>query len=169
MWQGTTTARAATSAAAVEHERPTACLVLVSTGSPRRWALLRWRRRHGWLARLRHRSLDVRLAAGEPPETSRLLAVRTAQLTSPSSRGRTARRWDAVAADARQRLGWRHVDVAEQMQQVADVLRGDRPVGVRGVAVAMTMAGVAAHGLRRSGCGGCDIAAAVARSAISAM
>ena len=115
------------------------------------------------------RSLDARLAAGEPPERSRLLAVRTTHLVSPSSRRRIARRWDASRHLARAGLARTHLEVADEIQKVADLLRSDRPVGVHGVAVAITMSGVAADAVQRPGTGGVDVAAAVTRTALAAM
>jgi hypothetical protein len=150
-------------------DRAADCLVLVNTGTPTRWALLPPRRRETWLVRIRHGSLDACLAAGEPAESSRLLAVRTRHLVSPASRRRIARRWDAVAEIARARLPCSHLDVAEDLQKVADLLRADQPVGVRGVALATTVIGVAAHALQRPGAGGDDIAAAAARTALASM
>jgi hypothetical protein len=154
---------------ALDLDRATDCLVLVNTGPPTGWALLPPRRRETWLVRLRHRSLDARLAAGEPAESTRLLAVRTRHLVSRASRRRIARRWDAVAATARARLPRSHLDVAEELQKVADLLRADQPVCVRGVALAATAVGVAAHALQRPGAGGEDIAAAAARTSLASM
>jgi len=163
----TTAARAAR--AAVDPDRAADCLVLVNTGPTGSWALRPHRRRDAWLARLRRRSLDARLAAGEPPERSQLLAVRSAQLVSPASRRRIARRWDALAALARARLARSHLDVANEIQKVADLLRTDQPVGVRGVAAAITMRAIAAEAVKRPGRGGEDIAAAAACTAIAGM
>jgi hypothetical protein len=162
-----TTARAARPA--VNLDQAIDRFVLVDAGAATGWTLLPRRRGEAWLARLRHRSLDARLRAGEPAESSRLLAVRTALLVTPASRHRIARRWDALAATARACLPRAHLDVAEYAQAVADVLRGDQPVSVRGVAVAGAMLRVAADGLQRPGAGGADLAAAAARAAIAAM
>jgi hypothetical protein len=154
---------------ALDLDRAARCLVLVNTGPRTGWALLPPTRREAWLVRLRHRGLDARLAAGEPAENSRLLAVRTRHLVSPASRRRIARRWEAVAAIAQVRPPRPHRDVVEELQKVADVLRADEPVGVRGVALATTTFGIAAHALRRPGAGGDDIAAAAARTALASM
>jgi hypothetical protein len=162
-----TTARAARPA--FDLDRAAGCLVLVNTNPPTGLALLPRHRRDAWLTRLRRRSLDARLAAGEPPERSQLLAVRTAQLVSPASRRRIARRWDALAALARARLDRSHREVANEIQKVADLLRSDQPVGVRGVASAITMLAIAADAVRRPGSGGEDIAASVARTALAGM
>jgi hypothetical protein len=143
-----TTARTARPAA--DLDRAADCLVLVSTGPTSGWALRPQRR-------------------GEAPERSQLLAVRTAQLVSPASRRRIARRWDALAALARARLARSHVEVANEIQKVADLLRTDQPVGVRGVAAAITMRAIAADAVQRPGSGGEDIAAAVACTAIAGM
>jgi hypothetical protein len=163
-----TTARAA-ARPAIDLDRAAGCLVLVNTGPPTGWALLPRRHRDAWLARVRHRALDARLTAGEPPESSRLLAVRTTLLVSPPSRRRIARRWDAAAAVARVRLPRLHLDVAEEIQKVADVLRAEQPVGARGVAVATTMVSLTANAVQRPGAGGTDLAAAAARTALAAM
>lgn len=162
-----TTVRAARPA--FDLDRIARCLVLVHTGPSTGLVLLPRRHRDAWLARLRHSSLDARLAAGEPPECSRLLAVRTAYLVSPASRRRIARRWDALAAVARRRPGRSHLEVADLIQNVADLLGTDQPVGVRGVAAAVTMLAVAADAVQRPDTGGDDVAAAVARAAIAAM
>ena len=162
-----TTARAARPA--VDLDRAADCLVLVNTDPSSGWALRPQRRGEAWLARLRRRSLDARLAAGDPPERSQLLAVRTAQLVSPASRRRIARRWDALAALARARLARSHLEVANEIQKVADLLRTNQPVGVRGVAAAITMLAIAADAVQRPGSGGEDIAAAVACTAIAGM
>ncbi|HZC73885.1 MAG TPA: hypothetical protein VE442_24570 [Jatrophihabitans sp.] len=147
---------------------PTArCFVLVDTSPPTGWALLPQRRRDRWLAHLRHRSLDARLAAGESPESARLLAVRTAHLVGRASRRRIATRWDALAITAR-RHRLQH-ELADHIQQVADLLRTDQPVGVHGVALATTTLALAADAVRRLERGGGDIVAATARSTLSAM
>jgi hypothetical protein len=132
-------------------------------------ALLPWRRRDALLATLRRRSLDGRLATGQPPECSRLLAVRSAHLTSRASRRRIARRWDALAVNARARFSPSQLSVAEVVQRVADVLCTDEPVGVQGVALALTRFKLAADAIRRAGPAAHDIAAAVARTAIETM
>jgi hypothetical protein len=142
-------------------------LLLVDTGPSTGLSLLPRRRREAWLARLRHRSLDARLASGEPPESSRLLAARAAYLVSATSRRHIADRWDTLAAVARRRLPRPQLEVAAQIQNVADVLRADQRVGVRGVAVAVTMLGLAANAIKHPDTGGQDIAAAVARAVTS--
>lgn len=141
-------------------------LMLLDAGQSTGLSLLVHRRREAWLARLRHRSLDARLAAGEPPESSRLLAARAAYLVSATSRRHVADRWDTLAALARRCLPRAQLEVADQIEEVADVLRADRRVGVRGVAVAVTMLGLAANAVQRPDTGGQDIAAAVARAAV---
>jgi hypothetical protein len=54
-----------------------------------------------WLARAYAPSLDSQLAAGWPPETSRLLAIRAQELTSPAGRGELVRGWGYVLSRAR--------------------------------------------------------------------
>src|SRR4051812_40051686 len=95
-----------------------------------------WRRRDALSARLLHRSLDRRLAAGEAPYAGRLLEVRAAQLLTTRSRLRIAARWDELAAQARAQAAG---DTADLIAGVADVLRADRLVLSHGVAFAATM------------------------------
>jgi hypothetical protein len=64
----------------------------------RRWHW-RWPRIPiSWRILLQRRELDRRLASGEDPSSSALLALRGAQLTSEASRGRLARSLDALIA-----------------------------------------------------------------------
>jgi hypothetical protein len=144
-------------------------LVLVDTGPATGLALLPQRRRDRWLARLRHRSLDARLAAGESPESTRLLAVRAMQLVRPAARRRIAGRWDKLATETRLRQRHRHPELADHIEQVAVLLRTDEPVGARGVANAITMLRVAADAVQRVRTGGDDIAGAAARTALATM
>jgi hypothetical protein len=143
-------------------------LVLVDTSASGGLALLPRRRRDIGLARLRHRSLDARLAAGAAPESTRLLAVRAEQLVGPARRRALARRWDALAVIARTRRWWPS-EVAGDIQRLADQLGSSRPVGARGVVLAVAMLPVAADGVRRPETGGYDVAAAAAREVLSAM
>lgn len=58
--------------------------------------------RDRWLARACAPTLDSRLAAGWPPGTSRLLAIRAQEITSPAGRGDLVRGWGFVLDRARQ-------------------------------------------------------------------
>ena len=142
-------------------------VLLVDAGPSTGLLLLPHRRRDAWLARLRHRSLDARLAAGEPPENSRLLAVRAAFLIRATSRRHIADRWDTLAARARRSLPRAQLEVADQIEEVANVLRDDQRIDVRGVAAAVTMLGLAANAIQQRSTGGQDIVAAVARAAVT--
>ena len=125
------------------------CSVLVDGGPGLGLVVLPRRLRDDLLARLHADSLDARLAAGEAPESCRLLAVRAAQLTSPSARHRIARYWDDVISRARRTHLPHdpHVPVArtqieaaaEEIELVTGVLRAHRPVSARGVALAAAL------------------------------
>ena len=154
-------------AAALDH--PSDCFVLFDAGSGRGLTLLPRRRRDALLARLARRWLDARLAAGEAPDGSLLLAVRAAQLVRVRGRARLARRWDALAVEARRRAARSRAEVAEHLQRVADVLRGDGLVFAHGVAIAITMRAPAAKAVQRLHTGGDDLVAAIARDALAAM
>jgi hypothetical protein len=54
-----------------------------------------------WLARAYAPSLDSQLAAGWPPGTSRLLAIRAQEITSPAGRAELVRGWGYVLSRAR--------------------------------------------------------------------
>jgi hypothetical protein len=142
------------------------CLLLVNTGPSHGLALLPRRLREDLLALLRHRSLDDRLATGEAQESSRLLAVRAAQLVSRRCRRRLARQWDELAIRTRRPSS--RTDVTEQIQQVTDLLRSDQLVFAHGVAIALTMRGLAANAVHRID-GGDDLLAAITRAAVAAM
>jgi hypothetical protein len=132
------------------------------------------RRRDAVLARLFGRSLDGRLAAGASPESTRLLAVRAMHITSPRMRLRLARCWDELAARSRRPhpLGdprapivrWQVDAAADEIQQVADVLRADRPVSAQGVAIATVLLTSAESPVYRIGSGRDDVAAAIVRA-----
>jgi hypothetical protein len=123
--------------------------VLVDGGPGQGLVVLPRRLRDDLLARLHADSLDSRLAAGEAPESCRLLAVRAAQLTSPSARHRIARYWDDVVSRARRAHLPHdpHVPVnraqieaaAPEIQLVAGLLRAHRPVSAQGVALAAAL------------------------------
>lgn len=140
----------------------------VSAGStvlPAMWVAVP-RQRLAWLLR---RSLDARLAAGESEDGSRLLGARATQLVSARCRQRVARRWDVLAVQSRRHFARSRTDVPEQIQQVADLLCSHQRVFAPGVAIALTMHGLADDAVRRPDTGGYDIVAAIARAAVSAM
>lgn len=147
--------------------------VLVKAGSG--LVLLPRRRRDGVSARLHADALDSRLAAGEPPENGRLLAVRAAQITSPAARQRLARSWDDVIArlrrppvpgDPRMPVSRSQVDAAfQEIQVVAGILRARRPVSARGVALATALLTTPTSPVYRRGSGTGDLAAALTRAA----
>lgn len=124
------------------------------------------RERVAWL--LRH-SLDARLAAGEPQEGSRLVAVRATQLVSVRCRRRVAWHWDALAVQARRPFARSPSDVPGLIQRVADLLRWHQVVCAPGVAIALTMRSLADEAVRRPDTGGDDLVAAIARAAVAAM
>jgi hypothetical protein len=148
--------------------------VLVDFGGPNGFVAVPQRFRDAILARLFSRRLDARLASGEAPEKSRLLAVRAVQLTSPRTRRHVARCWDELAArarypqpffDARAPVARSQIDAAaDEIGRIAELLRAPRPVSAQGVALAaglLTMAGSPAY---RPGRGGDELAAAIARA-----
>lgn len=154
-----------------EHHK-VARFVLVGAGPHGELVLLRQRRRDAVFARLRHRHLDDRLAAGVPPESSRLLASRAAQLLGDRLRRRLARRWDDLALHPRlsrapSPRSW--TDLAEDFRHLALALRADQLVVARGVAIAAAMLDSARGAVSRLASGGDDIAGAIARAAITAM
>lgn len=94
-------------------------------------------------------SLDRRLAAGVPPETGALLAVRAGRLVSPSSRRRLAATWAEVseraarAPSARSRSGPINRTAIVRCRRQIDTLRRDLagafPVSARAVAMAASL------------------------------
>lgn len=155
----------------------TAAHVLVDLGSERGFVAMTPRHIDGVLARLLGARLDARLAAGEPAESSRLLAVRAMQITSPRARRRLARCWDELATrarnpqppfDPRAPIARSQVDAAaDEIQQVAEELRSRRPVSARGVALAAALLSGGASPAYRIGRGGSELAAAVAHAVAS--
>jgi len=99
-----------------------------------------------WLARLSAPFLDGRLSAGYREGTSRVLAFRAQQISSPAGRQELARRWDHVLDQARRPpvprsprapLCRDRVAAAEHdVRAMIGVLRGPLPVTVRGAAMA---------------------------------
>ena len=159
-------------------DQTSGCQVLVDAGPDRGLVSVPRRRRDSLLARLRGRALDARLAAGEPPERSRLLAVRAVQITDPRARRRLAGYWEELAARSRHPqqpfdprapiARWQVGAAADEIQQVMHILRADRPVAAHGVAIAGTLLTAAASPAYRLGSRGGDLTAVLAR-AVTAM
>jgi hypothetical protein len=126
------------------------------------------------LARLHADSLDSRLAAGEPPESCRLLAVRAAQLTSPSARHRLARYWDDVVLRARRArlphdphmpVSRPQIDAAvQEIELVSGTLRARRPVSAQGVALVATLLTTPTSPVYRRSDDPCALAVALSRA-----
>jgi hypothetical protein len=122
------------------------------------------------IARLRHGSLDRRLAAGEPSHSGRLLAARSTQLGSMPSRRRLAARWDELATHGRRTArGWTGEEAVEAVDTLAAVLSSDELMPVQGVALAAVMLSIAAAAVDRLDSGGDDLLAAAARATLAAM
>jgi hypothetical protein len=98
-----------------------------------------WDRR---LARLMGTTLDRQLAAGHPPEASRLLAVRARELASWEARSSLARHWENLLAVVGRRrahvpLCRRRIDgAAHDVREMVDALVVPLPTPARGVAMA---------------------------------
>jgi hypothetical protein len=99
-----------------------------------------------WLTRLSAPFLDGQLAAGYPEGTSRVLAFRAQQISSPAGRRELAGRWDHVLDQARRPpvprsprapLCRDRVAAAEHdVRAMIGVLTGPLPVTARGAAMA---------------------------------
>jgi hypothetical protein len=106
----------------------------------------RWVR---WAARMLGASLDRRLALGQPPEGSRLLAARAVWLVSPGFRSRLASAWQRLINDvctgelARSgavRIRGAQIRILEsEARAVIDGLIARGPVPARGVAMASAL------------------------------
>jgi hypothetical protein len=104
-----------------------------------------------WLARAYAPSLDSQLAAGWPPATSRLLAIRAQEITSPAGRGELVRGWGYVLSRARRPAVPRtpraplcrdRVTAAEgDLRTMLAVLACPLPISARGAAMASVMLG----------------------------
>lgn len=102
------------------------------------------RRLDGLRLLLRSDSLDTQLAAGTPPESDRLLAVRADVLVEPKARAELARRWDEVVERAGDPVTPRSMRVPIARERVLasaglidclrERLRAVAPVAARGVA-----------------------------------
>jgi hypothetical protein len=158
-----------TSRSAPEVDRISRRSVLVNAGPG--LVVLPRRRRDDLLARLRGDFLDSRLAAGEPPENDRLLAVRAAQITGPTARRRLARHWDDVVARSQvpdgARLPVSRSQVAAavgEIRLVAGILRARRPVSAQGVALATALLTTPTSPVYRRGADVGELAAALTRA-----
>lgn len=104
-----------------------------------------------WLARGYAPSLDSQLAAGWPPGTSRLLAIRAQEITSPAGRGELVRGWGYVLARARRPavpntprapLCRDRIAAAEgDLRTMLAVLACPLPISARGAAMASVLLG----------------------------
>lgn len=99
------------------------------------------------LARVRAHSLDERLLAGAPPEESRLLTARSAELLDAHNRAEVARALMEMLDAAeharknymRAQIFLREFDLVKsraEIRDLADVLEGNAPVNPRGVILA---------------------------------
>ncbi|HXW46749.1 MAG TPA: hypothetical protein VEL03_18305 [Streptosporangiaceae bacterium] len=154
--------------------RPAEPTVLILDGQLPVLREQRLRRLDRLLARWRGFSLDAQLAAGVPPEATRLLAVRARMLVSPGRRERLARNWALLLRTARQRPSGtprvplcrdRILAAEPDIRAMEHALRARLPVPASGVAMASHLLADAAGPVynRRSAV---DLAAAV-RAAIS--
>jgi len=98
-------------------------------------------------ARLLGASLDRRLAAGCPPESSPLLAARAQHIVALRSRRRLARNWENLLRTARGEQGaahhmavsvcGKHIIAAEpRVRELVRLVTAPLPVAARGVAMA---------------------------------
>ncbi len=123
----------------------------MTTDLQRRTGSRSHRFRDRWLARACAPSLDSQLAAGWPPGTSRLLAIRAQELTSPAGRGDLIRGWGYVLDRARQPAVPRtpraplcrdRIAAAESdVRTMLAVLACPLPVSARGAAMASVLLG----------------------------
>ena len=121
--------------------------VLVSTDPAAPWAVHRARATDRLLARMFGASLDRRLAAGQAPEATRLLAVRAQQIVALRRRRELARNWEHLLAAAtggprrprallcRDRI----VAATAEVRDLAGHLRTPLPVAANGVAAARAL------------------------------
>jgi hypothetical protein len=97
-------------------------------------------------ARLLGASLDRRLAAGCPPESSPLLAARAQHIVALRSRRRLARNWENLLRTARRGPGAHHMAVSvcgkhiaaaePRVRELVRLVTAPLPVTARGVALA---------------------------------
>lgn len=136
-------------------------------------------RRHWWddaLARARSFTLDEELAQGRPPESSRLRAVRAAQLVSPTQRAQLARFWlkdvdrarrDRTSGGRRRGVAISQAEVLGASGEIAELvgeLLARRPVAARGVAMAYGLLSAASSPVYSPGGGRHALAPAVAEA-----
>jgi hypothetical protein len=98
------------------------------------------------LSRMLSGSLDRRLAAGELPESGRLLAIRARHLASPEARNETSEAWGRLLArsskrpsgrTARMPLCRKQISAARRdIEDLISLLGGSGPVASQGVATA---------------------------------
>ncbi|HEX3492915.1 MAG TPA: hypothetical protein VHU92_26465 [Streptosporangiaceae bacterium] len=113
------------------------------------------------LARARALGLDRDLAAGRPPEASRMLAARAQDLVAPRTRQTLAGDWEHLLRVARRPVRTRsplaaicraRVTAAEpDILEMVTRLRAPLPVAARGVATASTLLGDGAGPLYNKG------------------
>jgi len=124
-------------------------LLIAATNDPLRVATHRQRPWDRLAARSRSLTLDAQLAAGLAADDNRLRQVRARQLTSARCRAQLAAGWDGLldrCCDPAVSQHGRRISVPVQVHQIcaaaadirrlAGALRTQRPVAVRGVAVA---------------------------------
>jgi hypothetical protein len=126
------------------HGQPS--IIVADSGDPTRLVLES--NGHGlrFLTRLFAFSLDRRLASGDAPESSRLMASRTSRLVSPPERAALARNWDHLLQRAyrptagrtsRAPLCRERIVAAEgDIREMVSALSAPVPTTVRGVAMA---------------------------------
>jgi hypothetical protein len=108
-------------------------------GGPRLWDRA--------LASSRATVLDSRLAAGDSPESDRLIALRARALVVPARRQQLASDWDRLVDMARERPATAHVPlrrdriaaVEADIRELQRSLRASAPVPARGVAIASSL------------------------------
>jgi hypothetical protein len=127
--------------------------------------------------RLRRKRLDEDLARGAAPDTSGELALRAAQLRSPSERSRLANALVEAVGNARGpnlgafRMKSRRRDAviqeyADDLLALALRLRDDRPVAVKGTAMTALLVSDKASPLRRADAEDLRLAIPAARAAL---
>jgi hypothetical protein len=99
------------------------------------------------LTRVRATLLDRRLAAGDPPESGRLIALRARALVVPARRQRLASDWERLVTIARERPAAARVPLRRDriiaaepdLRELQRSLRASAPVPARGVALASNL------------------------------
>jgi hypothetical protein len=121
-------------------------LIVDNMQGVRTFVILRSRPVDRLLARLKSARLDQELAAGRPPESSRLHAVRADHLVSSAYRTELADNWDRVlriatgqtpSGQGRYVLSYDRIAEAEpRIRELTTLLRASAPVPANGVAAA---------------------------------